>query len=221
MTFHADEVLRSDVNFNVTVEPGTILPELRALREARLRERLASPLQILYLDERTGRIDKSKIAQDLQFGDTGREAKEGQYRKLSLEIIGMLWEGKQVPPVQPFYDHAAMMDELESAMATTEFLQASQQIQVLFIDRWKQHQQFLVQEAQNQQRSIQNGMIQNAVAQATQQAAAQAAADAVTSTQQQVGIQNNMQQSGETERLVRSAQGEGRRPNDAGRTNRR
>ena len=215
ITFHTDEVLRSDVNFNVTVEPGVILPELRALREARVRERLASPLAILYMDERTGRMDKSKIAQDLQFGDTGRETKEGQYRKLAMEIVGMLWEGKPVPPVQPFYDHAPMMDELESAMATTEFLRASLPIQTAFAERWKQHRFFLVQEAQAQQQAMQSGMIQGAVAQAVQQAAAQTAASTVTETREQVGIQNEMERSGETRRLVAQAneKGGGQPPN--------
>ena len=119
----------------------------------------------------------------------------------------MLWEGKPVPPVQPFYDHAAMMDELEADMATTEYLHSSLQVQTLFIERWKQHREFLVAEAEARQRAMQSGMIQDAVAQATQQAAAKAAADAVTSTQEQVGIQNKMQQSGETQRLVTAAQG--------------
>lgn len=210
ITFHTDEVLRSDVNFNITVEPGVILPELRALREARLRERLASPLAVLYMDERTGKLDKSKIALDLQFGDTGRESKEGQYRKLSMEIIAMLWEGKQVPPVQPFYDHAAMMDELESAMATTEYLRASLPTQKLFSERWMQHQQFLMKEAQAQQQAMQSGMIQNAVAQATQQAAAMAAADAVTAATEQGNRQNEMERSGETARMVANAQAGGK-----------
>lgn len=204
LIFHADKILRSDTNFNVTVERGALMPELRALREARVQERLNSPLAILYMDERTGKLDKSKIAQDLQFGDTGREAREGQYRKLSQELIGMIWEGKapQIPPVLPFYDHRVMMDELEAAMATTEFLKASPPIQMAFTDRWNQHQQFLMQEAMAQQQALQNGMIQNAVAQATQQAAAQAAADAVTSTQSQMQAQDRQP----TEEYVRSAQ---------------
>lgn len=205
--FHAEEVLRGDYNMSVTIQPGTILPELRALREARVRERLQSPLALLYMDERTGRPDKSKIAADLQFGDAGREAKESTYRKLAVQVNKMLWDAKPVPPVQPFYDHAAMMDELEADMATTEYMHASPQLQQMFVDRWKQHKEFLMAEAEARQRSMQNGMIQDAVAQATQQAAAKAAADAVTSAQQQVGIQNNMQQSGQTAQLVRTAQG--------------
>ena len=207
LEFHAEEILRGDYNMSVTIQPGTILPELRALREARVRERLQSPLALLYMDDRTGRPDKSKIAADLQFGDAGREAKEATYRKLAIQINKMLWDGKPVPPVQPFYDHAAMMDELEADMATTEFLRSHPQIQQGFVQRWTQHKEFLVAEAEARQRSIQSGMIQDAVAQATQQAAAKAAADAVTSTQQQVGIQNDMQQRGQTERLVRAAQG--------------
>jgi hypothetical protein len=55
LTFQTDKILRSGTNFNVTVERGSILPELRALRESRVSERLAGPLAILYMDERTGR----------------------------------------------------------------------------------------------------------------------------------------------------------------------
>ena len=213
LVFHTDEVLRADVNFYVTVEPGVILPELRALREARLRERLESPLSVLYMDERTGKLDKSKIAQDLQFGDTGRENREGQYRKLAMEINEMLWEGTQVPPVLPFYEHAPMMDELEAAMATTEFLRSSPPTQQVFMDRWNQHRQFLIQEAEARQQSMQNGAIQNAVAQATQQAAAMAAADAVREAQEQTSIQNNMESSGQTRQMVNAAQSApGKRP---------
>jgi hypothetical protein len=202
LTFHAEKILRSGTNFNITVERGALLPELRALRESRVRERLQGPLAILYLDERTGRLDKSKIAADLQFGDTGREDRESQYRKLSLEIIKLIWEGVPVPPVQPFYNHVVMLDELEAAMATTEFLRSSPQTQAAFAERWTAHQEFLMIEAQQQQMAMQNGMIQNAVAQATQQAAAMAAADAVTSSKAQMDAQRAQP----TERFVGAAQ---------------
>jgi hypothetical protein len=202
MEFHTEKILRSGTNFNITVERGSVLPELRALREARVSERLAGPLAILYMDERTGRIDKSKVAADLQFGDTGREGRESTYRKLSLEIIKMLWEGRPVPPVQPFYDHVAMLDELEQAMATTEFLHASMPIQAAFADRWQQHSAFLQQEAQAQQSGMQNQMIHSAVAQATQQAAAMAASDAVHEALNQVHAQSQQP----TEQFVNSAE---------------
>lgn len=189
LTFHTEQVLRAGTNFSVTVERGALLPELRALRESRVSERLKGPLAILYMDERTGRLDKSKIAADLQFGDTGREARESKYRKLAQEMIQMLWEGKPVPPVMPFYDHTVMLDELEDSMATTEFLKASPKIQQLFSNQWGQHTQFLQAEAAQQQQGMQNGMIQNAVAQATQQAAATAAAQAVDSAMEQIRAQ--------------------------------
>lgn len=205
LTFHTEKILRGGTNFSITVERGSLLPELRALRESRVSERLAGPLAILYMDERTGRLDKSKIAADLQFGDTGREARESKYRKLAVELIKMMWEGKAIPPVQPFYDHKVMLDELEDAMATTEFLKSSPQVQQLFAQRWQEHSFYLQQEAMMQQQAMQNGMIQNAVAQATQQAAATAAADAVTSTQMQMDAQNAQP----TEQYVAAAQSKG------------
>ena len=189
MMFHTDKILRSGTNYNITVQRGSLLPELRALRESRITERLSGPLAILYMDERTGRLDKTKIAADLQFGDTGREGRESRYRKLGQEIAKMLWENKPVPPVQPFYDHVVMLDELENEMATTEYLKASPQVQQKFAERWQQHSVYLQQEAQAQQMAMQSGMIQNAVAQATQQAAAQAAADAVDMAMAQTNAQ--------------------------------
>lgn len=210
MTFHTEKILRGGTNFSITVERGALLPELRSLRESRLRERLQSPLQILYMDERTGRLDKSKIAADLQFGDTGREGREAKYRKLGLEISKMLWEGQAVPPVQPFYDHKVMLDELEAEMATTEFLKASPAVQAAFGARWQQHAMFLQREAEMQQQAMQSGMIHNAVAQATQQAAATAAADAVNEAQRQTQAQRQQP----TDQYVASAhaRAEGQRP---------
>lgn len=178
------------------------MPELRALREARLTERLKGPLALLYMDERTGKLDKSKIAADLQFGDTGRESREAVYRKLALERIKMLWEGKTIPPVQPFYDHKKMLDELEASMSTTEFMRASQKIQALFGQEWKQHSEFLAAEAKAQQSAMQGQAVHQAVAQATQQAAAQAAADAVHEAMAQVHAQQSMP----TERFVAGAE---------------
>lgn len=212
LTFHTEKVLRGGTNFSVTVERGSILPELRALRESRLTERLRGPLAILYMDERTGKLDKSKIAADLQFGDTGREGREATYRKLSNEIIAMIWEAKQVPPVQPFYDHKVMLDELEAAMATTEFLKASPQVQQLFGERWQMHSQFLQKEAMMQQQATQGQAIQSAVAQATQQAAAMAASEAVHSAHDQI----HAQQQQPTQQYVASAQANAQRGGPVG-----
>jgi hypothetical protein len=202
LVFHAEKIMRSGTNFSVSVDRGAIIPELRALREARLTERLRGPLAILYMDERTGKLDKSKIAADLQFGDTGRESREAVYRKLALERIKMLWEGKRVPPVQPFYDHKKMLDELEAAMATTEFMRASQQIQQLFAGEWQQHTVFLQKEAAAQQSAMSSHAIHNAVAMATQQAAAEAASNAVNDAMEQM----RAQQEQPTEQFVAGAQ---------------
>lgn len=212
MTFMTDKVLRAGTNFNITVERGSILPELRALRESRISERLSGPLAILYMDERTGRLDKSKIAADLQFGDTGREGRESKYRKLALERIKLLWTGQSVPPVQPFYDHKAMLDELEDQMATTEFLKASPQIQQLFGAEWSQHSFFMQQEAAAQQTAMSNQMIHSAVAQATQQAAAMAASDAVHEAMSQVHAQKEQP----TGSYVAQAEGQANGPNRPG-----
>lgn len=182
--FHTDKILRSGTEFTVSVERGSLMPELRALREARVRERLASPLSILYIDERTGRLDKSKIAEDLQFGDVGRDSKEAQYRKLGADIVGRLWRNEPVSPVLPFWNHAVMMDELEAAMATMDFQSASPQVQMTFTARWQQHQQFLVAAAQQQQQTMENSMIHSAMVQAATQTAATTAAAEVTSQAQ-------------------------------------
>lgn len=201
LTFHSDPMMKGDKQYVVRVERGALLPELRALTEARILERLNGPLAILYMDERTGKLDKSKIAADLKFGDTGREDREAQYRKLAVEIIDMLWKGQQVPPPLPFYNHTVMLDELEASMATTEFLRTSPEIQALFLQRWEQHRFFLQQEAMAQQQMMLNGQIQTAVAQATQQAAAQAAAHTVESSRMQLEAQKGV----DTGSLVRSA----------------
>ena len=179
MTFHAEKVLRGSNNFNISIQQGALMPELRALREARILERLNSPLSVLYMDQRTGRLDVSKISADLEFGDAGREGREAQYRKLGQYAVDKCWKAEQLPPVLPFYDHATMLDELEAAMSTVEYLSASPQVQQCFNQRYEQHRAFLMQEAQQQQVAMQQGAIHNAVAQATQQAAAMAAAQAV------------------------------------------
>lgn len=121
----------------------------------------------------------------------------------------MIWEGQQVPPVLPFYDHSVMLDELEASMATTEFLHASPPIQQGFNMRWEQHRQFLAQEAMAQQQAMMAQSSHQAVAQATQQAAAMAAADAVTEARNQVSAQQTTQPGAqETTRAAFQSRGE-------------
>ena len=180
-TFQTSEILRSGTDYAITVERGSLIPELRALREARIREHLQSPLSVLYIDERTGRIDKEKIASDLAMGDAGREDAETRYRKLAMALVEKLWVGEQLPehiPL-PFWNLRVIMDELESEMATTEYLGASPQIQQGFAEFWNKCRQILVQASERRQQGANNAQIQGAVAQAAQQAAAKAAAEAI------------------------------------------
>ena len=179
--FQTSEILRAGTDFSITVERGSLIPELRALREARIREHLQSPLSVLYIDERTGRIDKEKIAADLDMGDTGREAAESKYRKLAMSLVERLWEGSPLPEhiPMPFWNLRVVMDELESEMATMEFLGASPQIQEGFVGFWNKCRQLLVQASQKREDGAQQQQIQGAVAQAAQQAAAKAAAEAI------------------------------------------
>ena len=186
LEFHKEKVFRAGNNFNITVERGSLLPEMRMLREARVMGRLNSPLGILYTDDRTGRLDKSKIAADLAMGDYGRESRESQSRKFAQQLIEKLWKGEFVPPVMPFWDHEPMLDELEAAMMTTEFLSASPLIVQAFQQRWQGHVNILQQRAQQQEQSMQNGMMRSALANATQQVAAKTAAEVTDTALQQI-----------------------------------
>lgn len=204
LEFHRDAILGRGVNYHISIERTSLLPELRSVREYRLNQRLQGPLAILYTDERTGMLDKNKIAAELEFGDTGRQDRQAHYRKLARHIIEMIWDVKQPPPPMPFWDHRAMLDEIESEMSTSEFLSASQQVQQLFIMQYEAHRAFIMQEAQQQQASMQSGMVQNAVAMATQQAAATAAAMAV---EQAMGVAQAQQQA-PTDQIVGQAIGQ-------------
>ena len=179
--FQTSDILRAGTDYSVTVERGSLIPELRALREARVREHLQSPLSVLYMDERTGRIDKDKIAADLSMGDIGREDTESQYRKLTMSLIERLWQGTRIPEhlPMPFWNLRVVLDELEASMATTEFLSASPQIQQGFVEFWNRCRNLLVKASERREQGMAQSQIQGAVAQAAQQAAAKAAAEAI------------------------------------------
>ncbi len=186
--FQTSEILKSGTDYSITVERGSLVPELRALREARIREHLQSPLGVLYMDERTGRIDKEKIAADLSMGDIGREDRDAQYRKLGMSIVERLWQGQQIPEhlPMPFWNLRVIMDELESEMATTEWLTASPEIQKGFVDFWNRCRKHLMEASERRQDGMQQQQIQGAVAQAAQQAAAKAAAEAIDVAMEQM-----------------------------------
>jgi hypothetical protein len=178
LVFHTEQILRSGTEYHISFDPGTILPEFAALREARIIERLSGPLAGLYVNKRTGKLDFSKIAESVKFTDEADEDRETQYRDLAQHLIARLWQGEVMPPEVPyaFWDHDAMLDELEAAMATTEFLEASAVVKSNFIALYERHRQFLAAIQQNQADAVQSQMMQGAIAQATQQTAAKVAA---------------------------------------------
>lgn len=193
LIFHTQQVLRAGWDYHISVDRASLLPELSSMREARVRERLESPLAALYMNRRTGRIDISKIADDLKYNDTGREDRESQYRKLAREFIMTLQKGETLDPALPlpFYDHDVMMDEFESVMATTEWLRASPQVKKGFVDFYDKCQKYLQQLHDQQQSVMENKMLQGAVAQATQFAAAKAASVAAEAAITQVEVQRD------------------------------
>jgi hypothetical protein len=86
----------------------------------------------------------------------------------------------------PFWNLRIIMDELESEMATTEFLSASPQIQQGFVGFWNKCREHLVAASERRASGMEQQQIQGAVAQATQQAAAKAAAEAVDMAMEQL-----------------------------------
>lgn len=193
LIFHTQQVLRAGWDYNISVDRASLLPELSSMREARVRERLESPLAALYMNRRTGRIDISKVADDLKHNDTGREDTESQYRKLAREFIMVLQKGETLDPALPlsFYDHDVIMDELESVMATTEWLRSSAEVKKGFIDFYNKCQQYLQKLHDQEQSVMYNKMLQGAVAQATQFAAAKAASVAAEAALTQVDTQKD------------------------------
>ena len=177
MVFNKSLVLKDGWDYQISVDRSTLLPELASLREARVRERLESPMAAIYMNRRTGKIDISKIADDLKYNDVNREDRESQYRKLARELIMVLQRGEELDPnlPLPFYDHDVLMDEFESVMATTEWLRASQTVKQGFVAFYNKCQAFLQKLHDQQQNVMDSKMMHNAVAMATQQAAAKAA----------------------------------------------
>lgn len=191
LIFHTKQILRAGTEFNISVDPGSLMPEFSALREARIVERLSSPLAGLYVDKRTGKMDFSKIAQELKYNDESTEDRQQQYRSLAKHLVGRLWEGQVLPPEVPyaFWDHSVVLDELEAAMATTEFLEGSANVKQNFIDFYERCRKFLaaIQEAAMQ--AVQNQAMQGTMAQVSQQTAAKVASETVDQALGQIHAQ--------------------------------
>ena len=195
LVFNKSKVLAAGWDYEISVDRATLLPELSAMREARVIERMQY-LPMLYMNRRTGKIDVSKIADDLKYNDTGREDRESQTRKFARELVIELQQGKQIDPMipLPFQDHDVIMDELEAVMNTTEWMRSSQVVKQNFVDLYNRCQQFLQKLHDQQQNVMDSKMMQNAVAMATQQAAAKAAATATEAAITQVDLQRDQAQ---------------------------
>lgn len=181
LVFHTEQILRAGTEFSISVDPGSLMPEFSALREARIVERLSGPLAGMYVDKRTGKMDYSKVAMELKYVDSSAEDKATQYRNLAKHLIGRLWQDQELPPEvpYPFWDHSVVLDEIESAMATTEFLEASSNVKQHFVDFYERCRSFLaaIQEAQMQ--AVQQQTMQSTIAQVSQQTAAKVASTTV------------------------------------------
>lgn len=196
LVFHTDEILRSGTDFSIVVEPGSLLPEFTALKEARIIERLQGPLAGLYVNKRTGKIDYSRVARELRYTEDETQDRDTQYRDLAQQLISRLWQGETLPEEvpYPFWDHDVMMDELEATMATTEFLEASQQTKQNFIGLYERHRQYLAAIQESQMQAVQGQMMQGALAQATQQVAARTAAETTDAALGQIRAQASQAQ---------------------------
>lgn len=200
LIFHTDDILRSGTDFNITVDQSSLVPELSALRRARVIEDLSGPLSILYTNRRTGKLDSSKIALAVHYTDKEVEDREVKFRKLAQHYIKKIWDGEQLPRdpqgqlalPRPFWDHNAVLDELEAEMASTEFEEASPAVQGEFIAFYERGREYLAAIQQSQMDAVQGQMMQGAVAQAVQQSAAKAASFATDAALEQVYTQAQM-----------------------------
>lgn len=180
LVFHTDEILRSGTDFTIMVDPSTLMPELSAMRRARIIEDLTGPLAILYTDPRTGKLDASKIAMAVKYQDRNIEDAQVKNRRLAQHIIARIWKGELLSQTNPdipyaFWDHNVFMDEYLNTMTTTEWLESSPIVKTEFTTQYEKHRDFLAAIQQSQMDSVQSNMMNGAMAMATQQAAVKAA----------------------------------------------
>lgn len=93
LVLHTDDILRAGVDFTISIDEGSLMPELSSMRWARVKEVMSSPLAGLYTDKRTGQMDFSRVAHDLKFTDRGRVSREAQYRKLARQLSAQVRKG--------------------------------------------------------------------------------------------------------------------------------
>lgn len=210
LEFHADDVLRAGVDYTISIDPGTILPELSSMREARVRERFQWAPG-LYTNPRTGTVDWTKLGKDLKYNDRQRESSANRGRKLARQLLRWARQGRisvlegapdpttgkpQAPKlvldqqrpliVYPWWEHDAMMDEYTDSMMTTEFIEASPVFIRVMTVLYESSRSVLAQMDMARQQSVENKMVQGAMAQAAAQTAAKSAAVAAEAAIEQV-----------------------------------
>ena len=216
LDFYTDDILRAGYDFAISIDQGTLLPELSAMREEKINRRLASPVGwALYTNRRTGKLDPSKIASDLKYTDRNRESREEQARKLARQLISKVMDGKLLAaptgvnpqngqPMQglfqvaqdgmslapfeliPVWDHDVMLDEYEAVMTTMEFLEQSSLVRMTMSTLYESQRGILAQMHAAAEQSMMNQAVQRSVAMATQQAAAMASAATVDESREQL-----------------------------------
>ncbi len=186
--FHADDILPAGSDYYITVEPSSILPETRRERHARMSEILGGPLSGLYFNEKTQQIDWVAVASDMQFGDyKGREAQVVQDEKFALGVIEAIKEGRAVPPVMPFQNHAVFIAELETQMNDDDFwIILSEETRQAMFQRWEEHQQKMSEAMQQQQQAALDEETAAVVRQAVQASTAKVQAEVTEATLTQV-----------------------------------
>ena len=174
--FHRDDILRAGVDFTISVEPSSILPETRRERFARVAEILAGPMAGLLADSRQqGQIDWSKVAQMVEWGDVDeRENKLTRDVKFARKVLQSIKEGRPVPPVLPFQNHLIFIDECEMEMNDDDFFtMLSQPTQAAIFDRYQKHQEAMQQQQQQQQQAVVDQSTIDLVRQSVQSSLAQ------------------------------------------------
>jgi len=184
LEYHREDAFPSDVNYNVSVQRDTLIPQLQADKQALLAERMNTFPMMYQTSE--GQWDKEKIAAEGQFGEVARPGKEQRARKLAGQILGKLKTAQPPIPPNQLMDFAPMIDEFQIVIVSDEFPDFSPQVQQSI----EEYYSALAQMGQEQQQQAaelqQNQNIEAITNQAAQQAAAAVAADVAQLTQDTV-----------------------------------
>jgi hypothetical protein len=179
--FHKEEIMPAGTSFTFTVLPSTILPEMRGMRELRVAEQVRN-FPMMFQDQEDGRWLTEKIAEALQIPDnTTKDARE-KSRKLAQRVIEALKMGQSlqsVPPVTPWQQHGAMLEEFQDFMNESEFWKLDEPTRQNIMQYWSQIAQVLQQKAQQAQQAQQQAGQEEIINQAAQQAAIKGATQAV------------------------------------------